>query len=166
MSFRRPLSKRPAAPQIELPSRIESWEELKQIFDSGILRSWAFRGQPNAAWGLETSLARYFRKTGVTDPGIRMKQEERILRIFRRKAHLQLQHIPDERDAFEWLALMQHHGAPTRLLDFTWSPYVAAFYALATPTEAEEAAIWAVYPPALSPDRFGLWEFGNYHRHF
>lgn len=47
----------------------------------------------------------------------------------------------------EWLALMQHHGAPTRLLDFTWSPYVAAFFALERATE--NAAIWAIFPPGL-----------------
>jgi len=28
----------------------------------------------------------------------------------------------------EWLALMQHHGAPTRLLDFSRSPFIAAFF--------------------------------------
>lgn len=42
---------------------------------------------------------------------------------------------------------MQHHGAPTRLLDFTWSPYVAAFFALERATE--DAAIWAVNLPLL-----------------
>ena len=53
-----------------------------------------------------------------------MVQEERIARIFQRKAHLFLTHIPERSDTFQWLALMQHHGAPTRSLDFTWSPYV------------------------------------------
>jgi hypothetical protein len=42
---------------------------------------------------------------------------------------------------------MQHHGAPTRLLDFTWSPYVAAFFALERATN--DAAIWAVNLPLL-----------------
>ena len=46
-------------------------------------------------------------------------QEKRILRIFQRKGHLFLTHIPDRLDIFQWLALMQHYGAPTRLLDFT-----------------------------------------------
>ena len=42
---------------------------------------------------------------------------------------------------------MQHHGAPTRLLDFTWSPYVAAFFALVHTTK--QAAVWAVNPKRL-----------------
>ena len=75
------------------------------------------------------------------------EQEERILRIFRRKAHLLLTHIPDENDLLEWLALMQHHGAPTRLIDFTWSPYVAAFFALER--AVCDSAIWAIFPSAL-----------------
>ena len=39
---------------------------------------------------------------------------------------------------------MQDHGAPTRLLDFTWSPYVAAFFALHNATR--DAVIWACNP--------------------
>ena len=63
-------------------------------------------------------------------PELWEEQEERTLRIFKRKAHHFLDRTPAEEEEFEWLALMQHHGAPTRLLDFTWSPYVAAFFAL------------------------------------
>jgi hypothetical protein len=74
-------------------------------------------------------------------------QERRIIRIFKRQAHLLLPRTPDDAEVLEWLALMQHHGAPTRLLDFTWSPYVAAFFALSR--AAEPARIWAVHPPTL-----------------
>ena len=68
-----------------------------------------------------------------------------MLRIFKRKAHLHLTHVPDANDVFQWLALMQHHGTPTRLIDFTWSPFVAAFFALHRATAL--AAIWAIFPP-------------------
>lgn len=50
---------------------------------------------------------------------------------------------PDGDDGLQWLALMQHHGAPTRLLDFTESVDVAAFFALAEAASGY-AAIWAV----------------------
>lgn len=146
--------------------RVKSWSQLREIFESGEYRSWAFRGQPDASWKLETPLSRYLRRSGVQEKHWK-RQEERILRIFRRKAHLHLSKIPDERDSFEWLALMQHHGAPTRLLDFTWSQYVAAFYALSDPPRGCDSAIWALYPPALADnDKFGLWTYGNFEKHF
>jgi len=95
---------------------------------------------------LYSSISRYFREHGVNQKAW-AGQEERIVRIFQRKAHLFLEHVPAESDAFQWLALMQHHGAPTRLLDFTWSPFVAAFFALERTTTA--AAVWALYPPEI-----------------
>ena len=63
------------------------------------------------------------------------QREERAIRIFRRKAHI---YLPDRTvlsDDLRCLAMMQHHGAPTRLFDFTKSPYVAAFFALEQATE-------------------------------
>jgi len=124
---------------------IRSWDEFVSIVGTGYL-NWAFRGHSDADWQLETTLGRRFRTAGI-DPRAWPEQESRILRIFKRKAHLFLDHIPHELDVLHWLATMQHHGAPTRLLDFSWSPYVAAFFALEFADR--DAAIWAVNPAAL-----------------
>ena len=130
--------------------RIRSWSEFVQLVTSGEFRDWAFRGQQSAGWTMESSLSRHLLKRRI-HRSLWQEQEERIIRIFRRKAHLFLQHLPDSNDTFEWIALMQHHGAPTRLLDFTWSPYVAAFFAL---EHAEDrAAVWAINSKKLLRQR-------------
>jgi len=124
---------------------VRSWTEfIEKAADR--YRGWAFRGHADARWPLLSSLGRYLDK--YVDPKRWNSQEDRIARIFRRKAHLYLTHVPDRDDTFQWLALMQHHGAPTRLLDFTWSPYVAAFFALER--AAETAAVWALNPLKLT----------------
>jgi FRG domain len=156
---------------------VDDWNKLRKYFSSTRFKSWAFRGQMDADWRLFSSLSRHFLMAGV-NRGAWSKQEQRILRIFKRKAHLYLSNPPDEDDSFEWLSLMQHHGSPTRLLDFTWSPYVAAFFALESATKT--AAIWALCPPKLSEGSYrsarpgqkiakrelGPWVQGNYERYF
>jgi FRG domain len=122
-----------------------SWDALGKRLAGPKYKGWAFRGQADAGWFLMSTLDRYL--DAYIDKKYWQAQEERIKRIFRRKAHLFLSHIPEPSDTFQWLALMQHHGAPTRLLDFTWSPYVAAFFALERSTT--EAAIWAINPKRL-----------------
>lgn len=95
----------------------------------GRFSSWAFRGQADAGWSVHSSLSRHLTSFNVSAP-IWPKQEARIIRVFKRKAHLYLNHVPGDEDDFQWLSLIQHYGGPTRLLDFTWSPYVAAYFAL------------------------------------
>lgn len=115
-----------------------------------------FRGQSSADWPVESALTRRLRTYDI-DPAAWPLQERRILRLFKRKAHLFLDHIPDQTDYFQWLALMQHHGAPTRLIDFTWSPEVAAFFALESATPGRKCAVWAISIPKLwnASIRFG-----------
>ena len=158
---------------------IHSWEDFNEVVAGADYRNWAFRGQSDQTWPLYSSLSRYLKDFGI-NPLAWAEQEGRIGRIFRRKAHLFLDHVPGDQDAFQWLALMQHHGAPTRLLDFTWSPFVAAFFALERATK--DAAVWAIFIPAIwkgtqtfrfpqqasevGPDQIGLRNPGAYETYY
>jgi len=156
---------------------VESWAQYGELVTGADFLSWAFRGQGDATWPLQSALSRYLLAYQINKQAWR-GQEERILRLFRRKSHLLLEHIPDADDSFQWLALMQHHGAPTRLLDLTWSPYVAAFFALERATK--DAAVWALFPARIShlseqtirggkviqPLDMGPWVKGNFERYF
>ena len=138
---------RAAEPTIYKQYRLESWDEFLKIITGSPYSNWAFRGHRKEAWPLASALSRYFRIFRI-DPRAWPQQEGRILRVFKRKAHQFLAQPPEADDDFQWLALMQHHGAPTRLLDFTWSPYVAAFFALDRATT--DAAVWALNPANIS----------------
>nr|WP_315463548.1 FRG domain-containing protein [uncultured Rhodoferax sp.] len=123
---------------------INNWNEfvaLTSEFDG-----WAFRGQQDANWQLFSSLSRYLQNF-VSDESTWRTREERALRIFRRKAH---NYLPDAQvllDDVRCMALMQHHGAPTRMVDFTKSPFVAAFFAL--DKAVDRAAVFALDTPNL-----------------
>jgi hypothetical protein len=127
--------------------RVESWDDFLRIITGPPYSNWAFRGHRNQAWPLASAISRYFRNFGINRRAW-AQQEGRILRVFKRKAHQFLDQPPAADDDFQWLALMQHHGAPTRLLDFTWSPYVAAYFALERATT--DAAVWALNPVDIS----------------
>lgn len=125
---------------------ISHWSQFVDTIQSWPgFRTWAFRGQGDAAWPLQSTLSRHIIVSKVGEKSW-PRQESRIRRIFERKSHLYLEDPPSY-DELEWMAVMQHHGAPTRLLDFTWSPYVAAFFALERATAS--AAIWAINLPLL-----------------
>jgi hypothetical protein len=114
------------------------WAELKELLRT--LRGYIFRGQRSARWRLETSLERH-----VKDASNRGEIEERLLNQFEQVAHnfLDASHLPTGR--LDWFGCMQHHGAPTRLLDFTRSPYVATYFAVEECTLTEDCAVWALH---------------------
>ncbi len=137
---------------------ITDWNEFKKLVSDTEMTSWIFRGQAISDWPILSSLSRYFNKFEVhTDCW--PHQEERLLRIFKRKAHHYLDNVPTEKDTFEWLSLMQHFGTPTRLVDFTFSPYVAAFFALHK--TQEDCAVWALFPPKFDGESEILLQNGD-----
>lgn len=144
--------------------RLQSWEEFLSFAAESPYHNWAFRGQRDASLSLFSAVSRYL-LTYQIDPKVWADQEERILRIFKRKAIHFLDHVPDNDDDFQWLALMQDHGAPTRLLDFTWSPYIAAFFALHNATT--DAIIWACNPFEIERmKRVDVGKPGAFRKHF
>jgi len=106
---------------------LSSWDEIRAWARHG----WIYRGQPRSGMPLETSLERSLRRNAVS-PERNAGVERELLREFRRAYRQFAAHVPDKADTLEWLSLMQHHGAPTRLLDFSYSIYIAAYFALET----------------------------------
>lgn len=122
------------------------WDFVEQVSGPKLpYRRWAFRGQQDCEWPLSSSLFRYL--SAHVPKGDWERREFHSLKVFMRQAHLLLERVPAEDQTFEWWGLMQHHGAPTRLLDFSFSPYVAAFFALEKATHT--AAVWALNPGAM-----------------
>jgi hypothetical protein len=130
--------------------RLSSWDEFLKLIIKPPYSNWAFRGERDETWPLYSGLSRYFQNFRVHQDAW-AEQEARVLRIFKRKAHQFLERPPDWDDDFQWLALMQHHGAPTRLIDFTWSPYVAAFFALER--TVADGVVWAMNPARIDSSR-------------
>jgi hypothetical protein len=119
--------------------RVDSWEDAV-VLGKG-LTGHVFRGQSDAKWLLSTTIERAARRYGFPDGALR-NREVVLLNNFQRRAHQYVDDPPSLEDRLEWLALMQHHGAPTRLLDFSHSFYVAAFFAMES--AEQDAAIWAL----------------------
>jgi hypothetical protein len=116
----------------ELTDRLyaESWQANLGRFRS----KYAFRGMQDAAADLSTSLSRL----GGNYP----RQEGHLLRNFRKYAHRDS--VPGD-SVWNWLSLAQHHGLPTRLLDWSFSPFVALHFATQNfETFSTDGVVWCV----------------------
>ncbi len=107
-----------------------SWREALRRFRPGT----AYRGAGDAGAPLSTGIARL-----AGDPE---RIESHLLRNFRKYA--QRESVTQD-SVWNWLAVAQHHGLPTRLLDWTYSPYVALHFATEELAEFDrDAVVWCV----------------------
>jgi hypothetical protein len=105
---------------------------------SGRLRDYSvYRGEADAERRLLTSLDKL---GGLSPPHSKAHLEEHILRNFIRysRPYLQQSQVND----WELLVIAQHHGLPTRLLDWSYSPLVAAHFATLGSYPGRDRVIW------------------------
>ena len=107
-------------------------------FEEQHISNWIFRGHSNIDFKLIPSLFRI----DISDCYQSWEVvEEYMLESFRREAQPHLKIIPQ--DEIEWLTLAQHHGLPTRLLDWTSSPLIALYIAVADFQNNKDAIVWS-----------------------
>ena len=123
----------------------ESWSHLMEVLAGDATQvglidrhrsDKVYRGMADSSWALHTSLQRVNKNFDLV--------EKHLLRNF-------IKYAPQTSVAFNsfwnWLTLAQHHGLPTRLMDWTYSPLIALHFALDNHTSFKQngdAAIWSV----------------------
>lgn len=128
--------------QLFIETQLDSWD---QIFDLHYrcLNAFVYRGQPDDSFPVLSSLERAIRMVHprLKDLSVLSLTESQMLKEFKWKFPLYGTNAPEATDHLEWLAIMQHFGAPTRLIDVTRSVFIAAYFATNN-FSTKDSAIW------------------------
>jgi type I restriction enzyme M protein len=106
--------------QITLSSFEHFHSEVQQLNPENAV----YRGVKDKDFKLEPSIMRL----GYSDEDELINAEKRLFKAFKQQALPHLEYTP--KNDWEWLALAQHHGLPTRLLDWSRNPLVALYFAV------------------------------------
>ncbi|MGE5375572.1 MAG: FRG domain-containing protein [Bacteroidota bacterium] len=106
-------------------ARIGSFAEFHQVIGQYDARQVIYRGMKSEDYPLIPKIGRIVPPEAI---GSRERNEQEILRLFKERAFQYLDFIPAT--DWDWLALGQQYGLPTRLLDWTDNPLVACFFAI------------------------------------
>lgn len=128
---------------------VNSFSELHDLASSFASTHPIYRGVSNKSYELLTRFGRSiinnknFRKDHNTFKYDVSTKEKAILMEFKNRSTPYLD--VDPVNEWEWLALAQHHGLPTRLMDWTTNPLVAAYFAIAHNTSDSDSAIYVIH---------------------
>ena len=134
--------------------KITSWNEFKiNLFedlypDSVFVKGkYVFRGHQDSNWMLEATFDRWMKHIPLAN---RANEFKILLKIFKHELNDSAAFKKLGKDENNLLALAQHHGLRTRLLDWSYSPYVAAFFAFSNSIHniddlsSSSVCIWAL----------------------
>lgn len=131
--------------------------KIEQAIELGttLSQSW-FRGHSKVVGELTPGIFRPKYELDIYR-ALRPDAEASIIESFKRQAPALTSNLPKADEYVNWLFLMQHHGAPTRLLDWTKSILVGLFFVV-NQHSSEDGELWVIYPPALNKHNgyFGL----------
>lgn len=131
----------------------DNWNDYYEYFEQlrserGLKGQVGFRGQKRVGWTLRPSLARQLPKNCTFEKAIEIEKQR--LEKFRQDAphrnlsKFEIPHPCDEDRFMHWLSDMQQYRAPTRLLDWTFCPYIAAHFAVKESPD-EDGEVWIHY---------------------
>lgn len=127
--------------------KYESWDQFKSDYSKDLFEreyvsgKYVFRGQRDADWSLISSFDRQYKSMEWSK---RKRIEEELIKVFIHNCNNILSSVLQTEIGSKSLA--QHYGIPTRLLDWSYSPFIAAYFAFASFRSSADGrvAIWAL----------------------
>jgi hypothetical protein len=135
---------------IKTKDEINSLSELQEIMKNYSNDKFVFRGQANCDWELKSSLYRQMGlikdinrlsienikiKEDISDEKLMTLYENNVIKIYKshenlyRNIHREKGQSIDE-NKINILPILQHYSSPTRLIDWSYSPYIATYFAV------------------------------------
>jgi hypothetical protein len=127
---------------------VKGWAHILRLFDEmenepPLKVARLYRGQADHKWKLDDSFSRLIPSDMDTETALGIEEAATRSFVARARIYMQSSIIPDNSSLIDWWAIMQHFGVPTRLMDWTASPYVALYFAV-TEEWKKPGAVWTI----------------------